>query len=195
MQEPENRVKIAGLCAAVLSSSYEVMKNFQGQKARPDLKAFMSSGLLGMLLQMLGAFASADVDGLQDTDHGVLNYVIMLLSRCSSHPDCEAKIRGVASELAFCLEHSLDFAEEVGTTSASYAGRICCSVFGRDEISEFTFTAEHVAMLVEGWSQSVCAVGIRVNSPPTADTIFAAQLCVSDQVSNSVSVDCAVPPV
>ena len=71
--------------------------------------------------------------------------------------------------------------EELGWTTGAMAARVCCSVFGRDEGgSEFTFTAQHISLMTENWSQSVRAVGFHANSKPTADNIFAAELCVSD---------------
>ena len=66
-------------------------------------------------------------------------------------------------------------------TTGGYAARVCCSVFGRDEGgSEFTFTPQHVELLTESWSQTVRAVGWRSITKPTADSIFAVELCVSD---------------
>lgn len=96
------------------------------------------------------AFAAAGVEGLCDTNHTMLAMALSFLAKCRTHPGCEAKIRSIASALAFCLdpENSLDQMEASGLTSGSGAARVCCCVFGRDEgRSEFTFTPQHVETL------------------------------------------------
>jgi uncharacterized protein YqcC (DUF446 family) len=56
-----------------------------------------------------------------------------------------------------------------------------CGVFGRDEGgSEFTFTQQHVDLLLDKWSQTVRAVGWYASSKPTADSVMAVELCISD---------------
>jgi hypothetical protein len=176
----------AGRAHMVLGAAYDVTRCCAGQKARPDLDAFVSSGLLDVCVHMVAAFAAAGVDGLQDVDHFALNYALVFLSKCGSYPGCESKIRGVASALAFCLEHSLEVMEELGYTTGAGAARVCCAVFGKDEGgSEFTFTPLHVQLLTEDWSQSVRAVSNKKHQKPTADNIFAAHLCVSDRVRAS----------
>jgi hypothetical protein len=55
-------------------------------------------------------------------------------------------------------------------------------VFGRDEGgSEFTFTQQHVDMLLNKWSQVVRAVSFNATSKPTADSIMVVELCISDR--------------
>ena len=176
----------AGRGFAVLEATYYVANGFLGQQARPDIEACVSCGLFDFCVEMVEAVASAGVAGLQDTHHATLFKALGWLTRCSSLAGCEAKIRGVATALAFCLEHSLDVVEELGLTTGSYAARVCCSVFGRDEGGcDFTFTPLHIKLLTDNWSQIVRAVGWRANSKPSADIIFAAHLCVSDRVSDS----------
>lgn len=176
----------AGRGFAVLEATSYVANCFSGQQARPDLEACVSCGLFDFCVEMVVAVALAGVGGLQDTDHCALFKALAWLARCSSLAGCEAKIRGVATALAFCLEHSLEFSEELGMSTGSYAARVCCSVFGRDEGgSDFVFTPHHIKMLTENWSQTVRAVGFRKHQKPSADTIFAAHLCVSDRVSDS----------
>jgi hypothetical protein len=171
----------AGRGFCVTSALYDLTRIFAGQATRPDLDASVRSGLFDFCLDSIVAFATAGVEGLQDTDHSMLQVSLSFLPKTAGQPGCEAKIRGAASALAFSLEHSLDCVEELGWTTGAMAARVCCSVFGRDEGgSEFTFTAQHVSVLTENWSQSVRAVGLHANSKPTADTIFAAELCVSD---------------
>ena len=60
--------------------------------------------------------------------------------------------------------------------------RAGCGVFGRDEGgSEFSFTQQHVDILLGKWSQIVRAVGYNATSKPTADTLMMVELCISDR--------------
>ena len=55
-------------------------------------------------------------------------------------------------------------------------------MFGRDEGgSEFTFTQQHVDLLLDRWSQAVRAVGWSVSTKPTAATVQVVELCISDK--------------
>ena len=171
----------AGRGYCVIQALYDVARAFAGQATRPDLDACVRSGLFDFYLDVVVAFAAAGVEGLQDTDHSMLLMSLVYMPRIAGQPGCEAKIRGAASALAFSLEHSLDTLEELGYTTGAVAARVCCSVFGRDEGgSEFTFTAQHIELLTESWSRSVRAVGFHAKSKPSADMIFAVELCVSD---------------
>lgn len=172
----------AGRAHAVLRLTF-VLSSFARKNARTDLEGCVSSGVFDICLEMIVAVASTGVDGLQDTDHCALFFALSVLQRCSSRPECEAKIRsGAATALRFCLEHSLEAAEEIGMTTGSVAAIACCDVFGRDEGgSEFTFTPLHIKMLTEAWSQCVRAVGYYATLKPSAGYIFAAHVCVSDQ--------------
>jgi hypothetical protein len=183
-------------------------KAFYGQPQRPDLEAIVASGLFDECASAVAAVAAGGVEGLHDTNHVALFHSLCLLRNCRSQPGCEAKIRRLAPALAFCLEHDLDWAEQVGMTTGSYAAQICtrpspkqshrvggwhrtdycrtlfagCGVFGRDEGgSEFTFTQQHVDVLLDKWSQTVRAVTFNANSKPTADTVQVVELCISDR--------------
>jgi hypothetical protein len=172
----------AGRGAAIVVALYGLTRGFAGQTTRPDVEAFGASGLLDICAEMVQAFASAGMTGIQDTNRCCLVAILGFLAKNGSQdPCCEAKIRGLAAALAFCLENSLDHIQELGYTTGSMAARVCCSVFGRDEGgSEFTFTAQHIETLTEDWSQIIRAIGYKRNSKPTADNIFTAQLCLSD---------------
>ena len=78
-----------------------VIKNFAGQAERPDLVACVASGLVDICVDVVVAFAAAGVEGLRDTSHGTLGVALAVLSTCRTHPDCEAKIRGSATAIAF----------------------------------------------------------------------------------------------
>jgi hypothetical protein len=95
---------------------------------------------------------------------------------------CPFRLTGVGTALGFCLENSLEIAEEFGLTTSTAAAKICCSIFGRDEGgSGFTFTQQHVDLLITHWSMQVRPVlEYHANVKPSADAIFAMQLCVSD---------------
>ena len=159
-----------------------VIKSFAGQAARPDLAACVSSGLFDMAVEAVAAFAAAGVDRLDDTDHFVVYAALTILRTCRAEAGCEAKIRSVAPALAFCLEHDMDIAVELGNTTQGSAAAVCCGVFGRDEGgSEFSFSQQHIDILLTKWSQTVRAVGYNKTVKPSADTIMALELCISDE--------------
>lgn len=65
--------------------------------------------------------------------------------------------------------------------SLSIRVSVVCGVFGRDEGgSEFTFSQNHVDMLLEKWTSIVRAVGHNAVSKPTTDTIMVVDLAISD---------------
>ncbi len=179
----------AGRGGTLLQALYYITHGFAGQKVRPDLEESVSSGLFNFCVEIVVAVASASAGDLQDISSLALFMALSWLPKCSSLVGCEAKIRGAATALAFCLENSLDVLAELGMTTAAYAARVCCSVFGRDEGgSEFAFTSLHIKTLVDSWAQIVRSEGYRANTKPNADNIYAAQLCVSDQVSDCLRI-------
>jgi hypothetical protein len=100
-------------------------RGFTSQPQRPDLEAIVTSGLFDECASAVAAVAAAGVEGLHDTNHIALFNSLCVLRNCRSQPGCEAKIRRLAPALAFCLEHDLDYMEQLGVTSASYAAQIC----------------------------------------------------------------------
>ena len=159
-----------------------VVKGFVGQAARPDLAACVSSGLLDLSVEAVVAFAAAGVDGLGDTDHCAVYSALGFFRYCRAEPGCETKIRSVAPALAFCLENNLDLMEDLGMTTQGNAASVCCGVFGRDEGgSEFTFSQQHIDILLTRWSHLVRAVGFYKTMKPTADTIMVLELTISDE--------------
>ncbi len=174
----------AGRGFAVLAASNDVIKGFQGQEQRPDLEATVSSGVFDICLEIIEAFASVGTAGVQDTVRGIIVFALAMVGTCRDQPNCEARIRRVANALSFCLsqENELEFLQCLGISTSSRAAQVCCSVFGRDEKegSEFTFAPHHIQQLTDSWSLTVRAVGWKANLKPTHDTIFAAELCVSD---------------
>ena len=100
-------------------------KAFSGQPQRPDLEAIVTAGLFDECISAVAAFAAAGVEGMHDTNHYALYNSLCLLRNCRSQPGCEAKIRQLAPALAFCLEHDLDYLEQLGMTTGSTAAQIC----------------------------------------------------------------------
>ena len=114
-----------------MSKAYAVVavntmtKGFSGQPQRPDLEAIIASGLFDECVSAVAAVAAAGVERLHDTNGPVLAMSLGLLRACRSQPGCEAKIRQLAPALVFCLEHDLDFVEQLGITSAGTAAQLC----------------------------------------------------------------------
>lgn len=114
-----------GRAYAAVSAAYNVLKAFAGHPTRPDVQACVASGVFDICIDMVAAFASRGMDGLQDTDHCALTHALNLCKVCSSEPGCEAKLRSVATALAFCLEHPLECIEEFGSSTGASAAQIC----------------------------------------------------------------------
>jgi hypothetical protein len=177
-----SRWKVGRAHRAMLPVTQLGMGSFTGQAERPDLAACVASGLFDICLEAVVAFAAAGVEALGDTDHVAVFCSLAIVGSVRAQPGCEAKIRGAASALAFCLENSLNQIEEMGLTTGSVAAMLCCNVFGRDEGgSEFTFQQQHVDLLITGWSQMVRAVGYYVMVKPSADMIMPLELSISDR--------------
>ena len=162
---------------ALLTTVAMLTKAFAGNVARPDLDALVSSGIFEQCLGIVETFEGAGVEGLSDASSGVLMLALTNIKYLRSHRDCEAKIRGLGSGLAFAMEHSLDFIKAMGMMTGGCATQICepvphrhvcfssslvsvdlafthmrattaCSVFGRDEGGGgFEFTQHQVDTL------------------------------------------------
>lgn len=172
-----------GIVRSMLLAAYELTKHFAGSRVRPDLKAFLASGMADICVEIIVAFATAGTNS-QDTNHMVLFYAMGLLSRSANMSGCEGKVRHIGSALAFCtrIEHSLEVAHDLGWTTAAIAAKLACQVFGKDEGgSEFAFAPRHIELLLTNWSQIVRAVGYQKFSQPTADNVCVAELCISDE--------------
>ena len=101
---------------------------FYGQPHRPDLEAIVASGFFEECANGVASFAAAGVDGLGNVNHQALISALHLLRSCRQHPGAEARIRSVAPALEFCLAHDLDWMEQFGMTTGSYAAQICESL-------------------------------------------------------------------
>eukprot|EP01043_Picozoa_sp_COSAG02_P027933 COSAG02_NODE_1670_length_11394_cov_4.791855_4_plen_287_part_00 len=159
-----------------------LVKARNSESERPDIESMVSSGLFEECASAVAFVAASGVEKLHDVAPTPLMNALTALIACRDHPGCEARIRSIAQAITFCLENSLDVVSEMGNTSGSMAAQLCCGVFGRDEGgSEFTFTSEHVDMLVTRWMQLVRGELHRARLKPTADNIMIADLCVSDK--------------
>ena len=110
-------------CVTGLTS--HTLISFAGSAERPDLDALVSSGLLDQVLCALRAFEAGGVEGLATTDIGGLYGVLSVLRKSLSHSTCNARVRSVGSAIAFAMEHSLDFCEELGISTGSAAAALC----------------------------------------------------------------------
>ena len=118
----------AGRASYVLMSIVNWCKLFYGQSHRPDLEAIVASGLFEECANGVASFAAAGVDGLGDVNHTTLGSALIVLRTCRQQPGAEARIRSLAPALEWCLEHDLDFLEQLGMTTGSYAAQICESL-------------------------------------------------------------------
>ena len=121
----------AGRGGYVVNTLTQWCKLFLGQPQRPDLKALVASGLFEECVSAVVAFAAAGAEGLHDTNHSILSQAFNVLRYCHQQPGCEARIRSLAPALGLCLENDLDYMEQLGITSASYAAQICESLRSR----------------------------------------------------------------
>ena len=104
-------------------------KLFYGQSHRPDLEAIVASGLFEECANGVASFAAAGVDGLGDVNRAALVDALHVLRTCRQQPGAEARIRSLAPALEWCLEHDLDWMEQLGMTTGSYAAQICESLW------------------------------------------------------------------
>ena len=118
----------AGRADRVLGSICNWMRLFNGQSHRPDLEAIVSSGLFEECASGVASLAVAGVDGLGDITHESVLSALSVLRYCRQKPGAEARIRSLAPALKWCLEHDLEFLEQLGMTTGSYAALICESV-------------------------------------------------------------------
>eukprot|EP01043_Picozoa_sp_COSAG02_P056471 COSAG02_NODE_6699_length_3414_cov_8.770437_3_plen_145_part_00 len=100
-------------------------RSLDGQQARPDIAACVSSGLFDECLQAMVALEAGGAKGLVTVVHSSLYSTISIVVRCRSHPGCDDKIRGVASALAFFLENPVNLVEELGSSTDSLAAQLC----------------------------------------------------------------------
>ncbi len=173
----------------LLNGAISIYKSFVALKERPDLDAMVGSGLFEECAAAVESVAHGGVAGLERNTPDYLGFNIALstlrICVCANYelPKCERRIRSMAKALAFSLENDLDWMQSVGYSSGMVAAQICCSVFGRDEesTSEFTFTQQHVDGLIKKWSDVVRAVEMGASAKPSASTIQAIELCISDK--------------
>ena len=118
----------AGRGGRVPCAIANLVRLFNGQSHRPDLEAIVSSGLFEEFASGVASLAVAGVDGLGDINHESAISALSVLRSCLQQPGAEARIRSLAPALKWCLEHDLDYLEQLGMTTGSYAAQICESV-------------------------------------------------------------------
>ena len=118
----------AGRAGYILVCITAWIKPFYGQSHRPELEAIVASGLFEECASGVASFAAAGGDGLDDVNHAALLHALAVLRTCRQQPGAEARIRSLAPALKWCLEHDLDWVEQLGQTTGSYAAQICESL-------------------------------------------------------------------
>ena len=96
-----------------------------GQRRLDYLKAVVASEMFEECANGIAAVAAAGVEGLDDTNHRVLDWMLGILKNCRTQPGCEARIRQLAPALQFCMEHDLDMLQQLGHTTGSSAASLC----------------------------------------------------------------------
>jgi hypothetical protein len=174
----------AGAAMGIVNALSVVIKTFIGQPQRPDADAFVESGFFDEILDALIEFGRRGVPGLDDTNVGALGMGLSLISRAGLQyrPEVEEKLRGAAAELAFCLDHGLEYCRAIGNTTDVQAAKLCALVFGRDEggVGAFSFTQDQVDYMLRQWSAIVRAEGWHAQKLPTHEFIHVLELCISD---------------
>lgn len=88
--------------------------------------AMAGSGIFELVLEGITTFASRGAEALPDTHHGAAFQFLSLTHKLSNiMSGCEAKIRGIASSLAFALEHPLPCVSDTGHDTGASATQIC----------------------------------------------------------------------
>ena len=91
-----------GLTYGIFIPVGEVIIALSGDVHRPDLQAFVTSGLFLLCIEGVAAFAAWGIEALPDT-HTIFYVHISLLAKARIQPGCDAKIRGVAKLLALVI--------------------------------------------------------------------------------------------
>ena len=168
-----------GRAGAIFYCIVTGLKARAGETERPDVDAFVESGMFEAALAGIRTFAAADAAGIADTDPAALLLSLASLRQYAHLPaEQQAQLCGEASGLAFAMapENCRDWFAEAGLISDSYAGQVCAAVFGRDEADGskgFVFTQSQVnkaalpasrGLLHTTWC-GCAAAGIRRVSP------------------------------
>jgi hypothetical protein len=90
--------------------------------------SLVASGLFEEALNAIVAIENQGAEGMKDVDTGALYMVLNALNIGRDEPGCQEKLRGVASSLTFCLDHSIDFMEAFGLTTGAMAAELCAAV-------------------------------------------------------------------
>jgi hypothetical protein len=116
---------------AVLCALGFIGRALAGASPKDQHAAYVASGLVDICIQGIQAFADRGAEMLGDCHHWAIYNMLAPLRDTRHLPQCEKKIRSVASALSFCLDNSLPCFEELGYTTGATATLVCCGVFGR----------------------------------------------------------------
>lgn len=89
-----------------------------------DLEAIVASGLFEECAAAIEAVFAGGTEQLHDVGTWNLVSSLRVVLLCRTQPGCEARIRSMATALEFCTQHDLACAEEIGTTTATFAAQI-----------------------------------------------------------------------
>ena len=153
-------------------------KHFTNSQERPDLEAMVSCGIFEDCISCVALFAATGAEGLDEINPGSVIAALKILNFCRDQPGCADRIRSIAPALTFALDNDIPYLPDTGHTTGAAAAQLCCAIFGRDDGesgSEFTFTRQHVEMMLTTWSQIVRGVGTKSIEKPSPDRIKAGE--------------------
>eukprot|EP01043_Picozoa_sp_COSAG02_P027480 COSAG02_NODE_1624_length_11594_cov_6.314833_10_plen_141_part_00 len=122
-----------GRAAFALGAISNWLRLFAGQTQRPDVKAIVAAGMFEECVSGIASFAAAGVEGLGDANHYAVTTALTIIKSCTQGQVTEARIRSIAPALRFCLEHDLDFWEQIGVTTGAFAAQICKSPLAQSQ--------------------------------------------------------------
>ena len=102
----------------------QVSMAFEAKAHRIDLEAIVGSGFFEECATAIEAVFAGGTEQLHDVGNWNLTAALRVVLNCRSHPGCEARIRSLATALEFCLQHDLECAPEIGSSSAAVAAQI-----------------------------------------------------------------------
>ena len=120
-----------GRAGIALMAAGTVSRGYQADKERPDKDAFVESGMFDLCCAGVQAYVQRGESCVADTDVAALYACLSPISKLADRPGCEQKIRGIASALAWCIDHDQDWIGAIGLMTSQYAVSTCARVFGR----------------------------------------------------------------
>ena len=166
---------------------------------RPDVEAFVASGLLDLSIAAVQAYEARGAAMSRET-HPLGLLCIFGVMRLHPHLDTDqrGRLRQLASAFAFALreENCVDWTVNTGQTPDAYCCQVVCGLFGRDEAEEeehtvsgerpsstattFHFTQAQVDTMLKRWCSIVTGNLDGKFTKLSPDAIQTLELCISD---------------